>query len=283
MIFSQTLRMAWLSIVSNKMRSLLTMLGIIIGVMSVTTMISIVQGATNQVSSQIQGLGTNLLTVNIRSQRDPHITTDELLTLQGQNGIGEITPVLSVGTMVTSGAASDTTTVDCTFPSYAPVRTVSVQEGRFLLDTDIDMRSSVAVLGVDIANSLFGTTHVLGNTVTISGRTFVVVGVLEPQGSTMFGSQDNKIIIPYTIGERLFKQKRISTFYVSTPSADKNVVNAAQAEVDAFLMRKTGDADSYSIFNQSSLLDTFGQVTTIMTALLGGSPAFPCWWVASVS
>ena len=159
-----------------------------------------------------------------------------------------------------------------TVPGYEEIRGLSLASGRFLTQPDIDNRSMVAVLGSEAAEEMFGTTDAVGETFTMNGYTFSVVGVLEEKGSTSSGSSDNQIIIPFSLAERLFNQKGISTFYVSASSADQ--VTAAEYAVTDYLDGLfDGDSDQYSVYNQTDMISTLSETTETLTLMLGGIAA----------
>lgn len=278
----QSLRMAFKSILANKMRSLLTMLGVIIGIIAVTVLISIAQGTTSSVTSSIESLGTNLLTVNIRSFRNNSLTVNGLIEFaeKESESIGNIAPIVSQS--VTSKAGDITYsegTLEATVPGYEKIRNLSVEYGRFLTQPDLDNRSYVAVVGTDVADELFGTRNILGEKIRINGYEFSVVGVLAEKGTTVSGSSDNRIIIPFTLGQRLLFSTGIRTFYVSANSPD--VVTTAQSVLEEYLngifststeVSTSGEISNsaYTVFNQSDMLTTITDTTNTLTLMLGG-------------
>lgn len=268
MKFTQGLKMALSSIMSNKMRSVLTMLGIIIGILSVIVLVGIGQGTTKNIQSQIQGLGTNLLTVNIRNSRNKSITADEIASLESGGFIKEIAPVVSSNSTVKAGILSDSYSVEGSEPAYEEIRNVSIDIGRFISDNDIANRYKVAVIGTDIADNILGTRDVVGKTIQINRNNFTVVGLLESQGSSIAGSNDEKIIIPISTAERLFKTTSVSTFYIEAVSSD--TVDSASTQLNTFLLKKYGSTDDFKVFNQTDLLTTVSSTTNTLTMMLGG-------------
>ncbi|MDN5277077.1 MAG: putative transport system permease protein [Clostridiales bacterium] len=268
MKFTQAIKMALSSILSNKMRSFLTMLGVIIGVTAVITLIALGQGSTRQVSRQIESLGTNLITINITGGGNRSVTQEDLERIKTMPGVSEIAPVLSGGVTVEAGNKNTNTSLEATTPSYQQVRNTHVQLGRFLLQNDLDMRFRVAVVGVDVADELFGRRDVVGEKISINGVEFSIVGILEEKGSSIAGSDDNRVIIPLTTGQRLLKNTEVRTFYVSTQSPD--VVNQVVGEIQNFLTRKFNDENSFRVFNQTQLLSTINEATATLTMMLGG-------------
>jgi len=259
------------SILANKMRSFLTMLGIIIGVIAVVVLISIGQGATGTVTSTIEDMGTNLLSVNVMGSRDSDITITmkEVYELEGEGGISRIAPMLSQSETVKADINTFDATIEATVPGYESIRKMELETGRFLTQPDIENRTAVAVVGTEVADELFGHRQVIGEELTLSGQKFTVVGLLEEKGTSSFTSNDSKIIIPYTLAERLYNQKGISTLYVSADTPED--VSLAQITLEDFLLAKyNNDSDAYMIQNQSDMLETLNEATAMLTLMLGG-------------
>lgn len=269
MKFSQAIKMAVSSIISNKMRSFLTMLGIIIGIFSVIILISIGQGTKNQVAAQIESLGTNLITVNITGNRNKTVTNQELADLKTKPGIKEIAPVISGSTNAKAGDKSYSTSIQATVPSYEEIKDVHAQSGRFINQNDVDNRYRVAVLGVDVVDNLFSNRNVVGKKISLNGVDFTVIGVLASKGTSAAGSNDDVIIMPLSTAQRLLKNKNIRTFNIEATSPD--TVNTAVVNLNLFMMRKfNNDTTSFRVLNQSDLLATQNQTNDNLTMMLGG-------------
>ncbi|MDD4135311.1 MAG: ABC transporter permease [Eubacteriales bacterium] len=271
----QSVQMAFKSILGNKMRSFLTMLGIIIGVIAVVVLVSIGQGANQTVSSSIQKLGTNLLTVNINVRRNNPITLKSLEELRQMKELAQASPVsMSSGTLKAGLVQYEEASLLATTPGYDLIRSYGIMEGRFLTEPDVSNRSFVAVLGQEAAQELFGSVRALGQTFTFQGYPFVVVGVLDAIGTSFAGSGDNLVIIPFTVGERVFQRKGISSIYISAASADR--VKEAETAIRAFMDKKlvgVSSSTTYSIYNQTAVLDTLSTATATLTLMLGGIAA----------
>jgi len=265
----QSFRMAFSSILSNKMRSFLTMLGIIIGVVAVVVLVSLVNGATNSVTSQIQGLGSDLLTVNITSKGSKTLTTGEVEKLSDDyDSIGATAPSMTQNATAKHGTNTYSATIQGTTASYEKIGGLSLLYGRFLKTPDLMDSTAVAVVGVDVADELFGTRQIVGQSISVNGRSFLVIGVLN-ESTSAFGGSDGKMIISYTLAQRIFKQSDVTTFYVT--AKDSNSVDAAQTDLTTAMMRKFNqDADAFSITNQAAILSTMDSVISTMTLLLGG-------------
>jgi putative ABC transport system permease protein len=274
----QTFRMAFKAIASNKMRSVLTMLGVIIGVIAVVVLVAIGQGTTSSVTSSIEQMGTNLLTVNIRTYRNP-ITAEDLDTLQQNSAISGIAPTITQSVTAKNGTVTyDSGSLVGTTPSYESIRNQSISRGRFIKQPDLDNRTYVAVVGVEVADELYGTRNVVGEIINVDGYDFTIVGLLQEKGSSMSGSSDSQIIVPFTLAQRLYSEPNIRTFYVSAKSSDE--VDLAQAVIESYLNTRfkvsavnaanNSTSSYYSVFNQTSVLDTLSTTTQTLTLMLGG-------------
>ena len=268
----QSFLMAIKSIAGNKMRSFLTMLGIIIGVVSIVVLVAIAQGTNAGVVSSIESMGTNLLTVNMNTRRNNPLTLKNIQGLTEEEGIGMVAPTMSrSGILKADLIQYEDASLVGTVPGYDAIRNYSIRSGRFLTLPDVDNRSFVAVIGQEVALELYGNLNALGQTFTYSGYTFTVVGVLEEIGSSMAGSGDNVVIIPFTLAERLFQSKGISSFYVT--AVDSTQVDTAEASITAFmdqLIKAASSSSSYTIYNQSSMLESLNSATSTLTMMLGG-------------
>ncbi len=273
----QSFSMAFKSISGNRMRSFLTMLGIIIGVLAIVVLVAIARGSSSFVTSRIEGLGTNLFTVSVRARRSNPLTLKKLNDLSQEEGIAHVAPTLSSSGILKAGLIQyEEGSLLATTPSYPDIRGWSVHSGRFLTRPDIDNRSFVAVLGQEAAMEMFGTINALGQTFTYKGYIFTAVGVLDEIGSSLAGSGDNLVIIPFTLGERLFSSPGISSFYVSAQSAES--VAPAEREIKSFMDKQfssasSGGSSAYSVYNQTSMLATLQEATGALTMMLAGIAA----------
>ncbi|NMM62008.1 FtsX-like permease family protein [Clostridium sp. P21] len=278
MKFSKLVKMALSSILANKMRSFLTMLGIIIGISSVIALVGMGQGTKQDVASKISSLGTNLITVNIMGRRSITVTTSELNELKKKPGIKDIAPSASQQNATVKSELSSkntTTSIEGCVPSSATIRKLGVSSGRFITQDDVDSRYRVAVIGTDAADTLFGSTDVVGEEVNINGSIFSIVGVLATQGGSGQDSPDDKIIVPLSVVQRLFKISEIKTFYVEAESQDS--VSEAKGYLQLFLNNKFSGSSSentnYRIMDQSSLLETATSTSDSMSTMLSGVAA----------
>ena len=258
------------SILNNKMRSFLTMLGIIIGVMAVVILVSITQGAATGITDSISDMGSQLITATI-SDSEVSVSADEIESLEAYPSIDSAAPVISSSETVKKNSNSGSYSIVGITPEYFSVRDIDIQRGRKIVESDIEWNTNICVIGTDVATDLFGTWDAVNGTIIIGDSIYKVVGVLEEQGSSLAGSDDSKIFIPYSTAERVTGQSGVSSVYIK--AAGENSVNAAINSTEAFLLQATRDEDSYTVNNQSEVLDTMGDVTKTMTLLLAGIAA----------
>ena len=287
MQFTQTVSMAFKAISGNKVRAFLTMLGVIIGVMSVIVLIAIGQGTTASVTESISSMGTNLLTVSIQTRRvggfggfggfgggsssskgTVILKLEDILALEDDESIQYVSPTTSGSLTVKAGSTNTSATVMGVLPAYASIVNQGVQSGRYIIDADVDNRSAVCVIGPELAEDLFGTTNVVGNTLHIDGRKFRIVGVLESKGTSMGGSSDNTLVLPFTLAQRMLDSTTISSIYIS--AVDSASVDKAQEVVESFLYKKYQNDSAYSVMNQTQMLETANETASTLSLMLGG-------------
>jgi putative ABC transport system permease protein len=264
----QSIKMALKSIQSNKLRALLTMLGIIIGVSSVIVLVSISQGSTKNVTSQINQLGTNLLTINTTGT-DISLTEDKISELNKLNGVTAVSPVVSGRVSVKKDRTSSQVSLTGTNAAYESVRNAKVEQGRFITDLDVDYRQKVAILGATTAQTFFGSDNPVGQYLQINGNSFKVIGVLASKGSSLGQSGDDVVIVPLSTAERLTQSTTISQVYLSGKNQEQMdfVMNEVEMKMASMYPNKS---DSYSVSNQLDLMNTMSSVNNTMTMMLGG-------------
>ncbi|MGI6066954.1 MAG: ABC transporter permease [Bacillota bacterium] len=271
MSFAMAVRLALKGIMANKMRTLLTMLGIIIGVSAVIILISVGKGTTASVTENIESMGTNLVSVTIMGRGiDNSLTYEEAMSLSDKIGIAGVAPVVSGSVTAKYGTKTmEGLPVEGVNEDYLHVRNQGVESGRFIHPLDVEHRQKVAVIGTDVVQELFGAINPIGEYVQINGIDFLVVGILESKGSSMMGSGDEKIVIPVSTAQRMFKSLGVRNIYIGAESS--NQVDLVVAQVETYLYNKFDkDEDSYRVFNQTQMLDTVADVTQSMTMMLGG-------------
>lgn len=292
MLLSENFKIALRALRANKLRSILTMLGIVIGVATVVALISLGSGATASITSDIQGSGSNLLTIQAgrsqfgpdeggASQQQSHLyySDYELLQRGLTQNITEIVPTYQSSYVVKYGDESFDVNVNGVTEDYQIVRSYEVVSGRFIKDGDNKAQSKVAVLGSQTAEDLFGNLSPVGKTISINGIKFEVVGVLESKGSSGFDSSDDAVFIPLDTGyDKVFGstanfngKKTINSILISVSTAEKMDTVSAQIE---YLVRRShklaaSDESDFNVMNQADLLDTLSTVTQTLTIFLG--------------
>ena len=293
MNLAETLRIALGSLTSNKMRSALTMLGIIIGVGAVIALMSVGQGAQASVTNQINSMGTNLLFVSPGSTSSSGVRTAagsaQTLTYQDAEAIAAdvpqvtaVAPESSYFGQVIAGGNNANTRITGVTPDYESVRNFHVSDGEFITQSQLDSASMVVLLGSNVATTIFPDGNAVGQTVSVgfannTRMQFKVTGVLESKGSQAMGNQDDTILIPLTTMQKKVKVSRttsggltVSTINVQLSSADKSVMSAAVQNIGALLrQRHNVTQDDFTVQSQEDMLSTATQVTGVMTALLG--------------
>jgi putative ABC transport system permease protein len=286
----ENIRNALGAIGSNKMRSGLTMLGIIIGVASVVLLVAIGQGAQASVTAQIQNLGTNLLTVSPGSPSQTNVrfgggagATSTLQSSDAQaiaahvTGLSGIEPELSGREQVIAGSQNANTTVIGTTPDYVTVRNAPVAYGTFITQQHIANMDKVAVLGAQTLATLFpDDPNAIGKDIRIGNSIFTVIGVMQAKGGQGPTNQDDRILIPLTTMQwRLLGQNALSSVSVSV--ADQKNMEYTQQLITAVLLNEHGITDAtkqdFTVLNQADAVQTLNSVTGTFTLLLGGIAA----------
>jgi len=267
----QSLKMAWNSIVSNKMRSFLTMLGIIIGVVALVVLVSIVNGATTSVTDSISSMGTNMLTVTITDNKENPLKIDDLAEFTEDEELAAIAPLAQSSVTAESSYSSETATVYGTTAAYADIIGLELAAGRFLRTTDIDNNSRVAVISSDMATDIIGRMNVVGEYIELDGIQYLIIGVLESDDSASDSNSVFEVYIPYTALIRLSSDvsSEVTTFYIS--AASEETLDDAEDSLTQLLMeRYKQDEDAFNVRNQSSIMEAMKSVTNTMALLLGG-------------
>lgn len=266
-----SLRLAVRAILANKMRSFLTMLGVIIGVTSMVALVSIGQGATGSVAGAISSMGAGLLTVSVTDE-DVVLTREDYEALEAYDAIAGVAPYVTTSSVARAGDGYMNVSVYGVTESFLSVAGLAVQAGRGVAPTDLASRTNVAVIGVEVAGELFESYDVIGKTITMDGRrTFTIVGLLEESGSDASGSLDSRVLIPLTTGQRLADSSSVNACYVAAASSE--LVAQAQALAQMRLLELTRDEDAFDVYDMSSLLDTLDDVMSTLSLMLGGIAA----------
>ena len=268
---------------SSRLRAALTMLGVIIGVASVVSLVAVGQGATSGVTKQLQGLGTNLLTVNPGATTTGFtrgaagsantLTIADAQAIGALAGVAAVEPEVSTSQFVVAGSVNTTTTILGTTGGYTQVRNFDVWQGATLNGAAVDEHLQVAVLGATTADDLGLTASSIGSTITIGGLPFKVVGILQAKGSTGPTSQDDQILVPYTtVQDQFVPGDTVRTIGISVASADQ--IDTVKAEITTLLESRhdiaIGGTDDFTIADQAQLLTTVSGVSDLLTLLLAG-------------
>ncbi len=290
----ETFRTGLEAVLSHRLRSGLTVLGIMIGISAVILTVGLGEGAQQQVGSEIASLGSNLLTVTPGSTTSSSgirggfgsastLTVGDATALASKTvapDIGAVAPTISSSESLVAGSSNWTTSVVGTYPSWLTVRNRTITDGRFIAPHDVSTRSDVVVLGSTTAQELFGPRDPVGQSVSIGGVPMEVVGVLNTVGSSGSSSatsdQDDQAIVPLTTAsvELFGSSERNSVSQILVQAASPSSLSAAYQEADAELLSlhgitNTTDAD-FTIESQQSLLSTATSVDKTLTVLLGG-------------
>ena len=266
--------MAIKSILSNKVRSLLTMLGVIIGVCSVIALIGIGQGTTNMITDQLKSAGANTLTVQVTGRGSKTMDPKDIVKFTEENPdlFFGVTPNVSGSVMSKNGVYnSNRTSLEGVNDKYFTIRNTNVTAGRLITANDVDNRLNVALVGTYIQNELFGGESPIGKQIKLNGDLFDIVGVLEEKGDGSESSQDNRVIIPYSVAVRLLNNATVRVFVVQ--AKDENTVDAANTKLKQFLYKYFSSTDAYTVQNQKELMDTLDQAIGTLTGMLAGIAA----------
>lgn len=274
----------------NKLRTVLATLGIVIGIGSVITLVSLGQASQRSVESQIQTLGSNLLTVSPGSTSQGGVrgaaggvttlTLEDALAIETSpqiTTIKTVSPEYTTRTQVTTGRTNTNTQVIGVMPTYAQVRKVTLASGNFISETQVNGMAKVAVLGPTVVTDLFGENAApIGQTIRINGQTLTIIGVTNSKGGSGFQNQDDIVWVPLSTAQKqLFGADHVTSIALEANSPD--VMVNAQNEVGYLLLKRhklrdPSEAD-FTIFNQQDVLNTVNQVTGTFTTLLAGVAA----------
>jgi putative ABC transport system permease protein len=268
----QAIKIAFKNIAMNKLRAVLTMLGIIIGVAAVIALTSLGMGASNSVSDDIAGLGTTTVSVNLsgNSSEEEVVDYDELMAFAEYDEVKAVSPTVTTSSTLKNGTTSSSgVTVTGVTTTYEEVQDITLQSGRNVMDIDLDNRNKVVVLGDNVASELFGFTNPVDKTVQIDGTTFKVIGVLAEKGEELTGSVDDSVLIPFTTAQRFIGQTYVTSATVLMTDEDSVEMGMAKMKQELY-NQFDGDETSYSVRNQSSVSEALDSVSNTMTLLLAG-------------
>ena len=288
MLFKESIAIAFTSLLSNKMRTILTMLGIIIGVGAVIVMVSIGMGVRQNITNSIASLGSNMLIVTPGSANKGGVRSaagsSQKLKLDDAEAIKKkiknidyVSPTVNSSYQIVYGNENWNSSVYGVTPEYLKIRSLSVTSGSFITASDINSRNRVAVIGSTVASNLFDTTNPVGKNIRIGNQPFRVIGVLESKGQSSMGNdQDDVVIIPLTTAqERLMGITYIRSINIQV--SDSSKMDLVQEQVESLLRQRhrirTGQDDDFTVRNLTSLLETVNNTTPMLTLFLGSIAA----------
>ena len=281
---AETIGMALNTLKANRLRSLLTMLGIVIGNASVITLVGVGRGAQNLAESQLSNLGANVLFVvpGSNDTRRQGVAFPRTLVLEDAEAIAEqvpsvkrVAPQINANEVVQAGARSNTSPIFGVTPEFLPVRSFEVARGRFITEQDVQAARTVVVIGPDLRDKLFPNGGAIGSSLRIRDQSFSVVGVLAPKGAVFGSNQDENAYIPIsTMVSRLTGRDPtygISLSFISVEANDENSTSAAKFQISNLLRQRHRILrnDDFAVRSQQDALTIVGTITGGLTLMLG--------------
>jgi len=285
MNFGQILRTSWSAVITHRLRSALTIIGIFIGIAAVSITVGLGQGTQRMITDEISSLGSNLLLVTPGSSTSNGIRggmgSSSSLTIDDANAlaapgvapsIAGVAPILSSSEVLSTTSTNWTSTVYGTTASWLTVRSRTMQVGRFFTQEDVTDSSAYVVLGATTAQELFTEANrALGQSLTIGSSQYTVIGVLASAGTSTLGNDDDLAVMPYTTMTQRITDgvARVTTIYISATSAD--TLSAAYQQANAALLTRhgvTSDSADFSISSMQSVLNVASSITGILTVVL---------------
>lgn len=286
-MYKESFLMAWASLIANKMRSILTMLGIIIGVAAVIALVSIGNGVKQDIQNSISSLGSNLLMVMPGAPRTPGVRpsagsmkslkVSDYEAIAKLDGVKAASPMTNGSYVVIYQNKNWTTSVSGVSYNYLDVNNWSMKSGRFLSEKNVQNRERVAVVGKTVVKNLFGDEDPVGAEIRVKNIPFRIIGVLNSKGSGAMGNdQDDMVIIPYTTAmERVEGVDYLRMIYVV--GKDENGIDRLQSDIENLLRVRHGikdtNLDDFNIQNMNSIMETMEETTGTLTLFLGAVAA----------
>ncbi len=287
-IFEETIS----SLAANKVRTGLTMLGIVIGIGSVIAMVSIGQGAQGSIESRIQSIGSNLIIVTPGATKSfgygasagrgsaQTLTLDDANAVSGLDGVAAISPQVSGRYQVVSRGTNTNTSVLGVTASYLQVRNIQIDQGVFITDTDVNSSAKIAVIGPSVLQDLFGSATVtstpdqaIGQTIRIKNNEFKIVGVTVSKGGSGIGNQDDTIYVPLSTAQLLLTGSKSYITELDIQAQDQQSLTNVQTDITTLLLQRHNISDptqaDFSVLNQADIVATASSVTNTLTILLG--------------
>ena len=284
MLFTELLKMAWRSLGANKLRTFLTMLGVIIGVTSVIALVSVGMGVKKNILDNLSRLGSNMLIISPGSANRGGmrgaagsvitLTYDDAEAIKDKiKNISHVSPTVQGSYQVVYGHENWNTTVTGVIPEYVAIQSLELKSGLFFSEHDVDVRNRVAVIGPTVASNLFESVNPVGKKIRIGNAPYTIIGVLESKGQSSGGQdQDDIVLIPLTTAqERLIGITYVRSINVQVSDSDK--MDEVQHDIEKLLRQRhrirAGAEDDFNVRNLTSLMETMNSSATMITLLLG--------------
>ncbi|MFN3651672.1 MAG: ABC transporter permease [Armatimonadota bacterium] len=280
----EAFHVAWQGLISNPLRSILTMLGVIIGVAAVIVMVALGEGAAAATAEAIQKMGTNVLTVRPEAQRSAGVKgeagtrqsmeiehADQLLKMCPD--VVRISPEYRGNGTVKFGNNNTRTTIYGAYPNYFEIRNLPLADGRYFTMKEVESRAKVAVIGHQIREELFGERQPVGKSIKINGQNFLVVGVAQERGGMAFRNPDDQVTIPTTTAmRRIFGERYLNAMSVQAVSAERMIAAEEQVMAAYYRIHKLGAYDDppIRVHNQKDLMESANEQSGFLTMLLSG-------------
>jgi putative ABC transport system permease protein len=277
-VFGELIPLAFQRLAASRLRALLTMLGVIIGVGAIVALVSVAQGATSGITNLIEGLGVNLLQISPGATTNGFLrgaagtgttlTIDDAQALAGVPGVAQIAPQATTLAVVVAGAKNTTTTITGVTPEFAAVRAYELWRGSFISAAELSHGVRVAVVGSSTADDLGLGADSVGTQITVGGVPFVVVGILQPKGIL-----DDQVLVPLpALRDYFVAGKSLTAISVSVVHPEN--IPLTKFQIREILRQRhdlaTGAADDFTIIDQAQLLSAFGTITGFLSLLLAG-------------
>lgn len=257
------------NILSNKLRSILTMLGLVIGIASVIVLVGIGNGTSKEISNQVKSLGTDVLNLKINTS-DTSLDYSDIDTITKLDNIELTSPYKTINkTISREGTTSSRASLIATTPSYLDIMKLTISSGRLLSEIDIENYNKVCLIGNDLSKTLFNLSNPVGQSIKIDGDYYTVIGVLTAMGSSMGMNIDDMLLIPFTTAKYLKEDTSINNLYMKVENDKK--IEETSTLLENYIKNKLGiTTDEFSVSSQDSMLNTMDDINNTMSLLLGG-------------
>lgn len=267
MRFTELIKSAFSSILSRKVRSFLTSLGVIIGVFAVAALLSVGEASIKQMNDLMSDLNANIVEASIQNE-DVDISINEIQKLQESSSVQAAAPYAQSNGTAKNGINEMQVSITGTTVGYAKIKDYNLTNGRFILPIDIEEKNSAAVLGQTVALRLFGHTDIVGQKFMLGDREFTVVGVLDKTKESLGENANEQVFIPLTTGEKLYDMGKTTQFSMLAKSSDD--IDAVKQQAQSLLETKTSNENDYRIRSTDDINEFMNESNKTMMALLGG-------------